>query len=202
MKNPSFFFMLLLLLTACMPQLARGPEVVLINAPSDQRVTGLAEGLEQAVLDQAAPGEISFVRGNAVRFQETHRDMAGSRSPLQAAFIAQALGADFAVTVAAPLYTRTVDEDLGVLGNKRLVHSEVKLAAAIVDPTTAAVLNRFETPTYIFERIESDEKPLVDEADDPDLQAGLKNGLRYLGRPVATELAVLLSRLSSQGHTQ
>jgi hypothetical protein len=195
MKRVLVLPVLFALLSACVPVAETGPKVVLINAPADERVAGLADRLEPAILQQSALGEITFVDSNKVRFQETHRDMAGSRSPLQAAFIARAFGAEYAVTVGAPKYERSVEEGKGLFKNKRLVHIEVMLEASIIDPVSAEVLEVIQTPMYTTDRIESLEKPLVDLDEDPDLEENLERAMLFISRPLATRLAVLLAAL-------
>jgi hypothetical protein len=89
---------LMLLMVGCVPGVRdTRPKVALINAPTEYRVTGLAEDLETLVKEQ--PTTFGFSRASALRFQESSRDMYGSRAPLQAAFIARSQGAVYAVMV-------------------------------------------------------------------------------------------------------
>ena len=195
MKRIMAWTMLIILLNACVPVVETGPKVALINAPADQRVEGLADELERAILRQSAPGEVAFVARNKVRFQETHRDMAGSRSALQAAFIARAFGAEYAVTVGAPVYTRTVKEGKGLFKNKRFIHLEVKLQASFIDPASAEISDVLESPLYVADRIESLDEPIVAMEDDPDLKRNLEQATFFLSRPLATRIAILLAAL-------
>lgn len=125
--------LLLVLLAACAPALETEsvqPVVALINAPADHRVSEIAGALQEEV--QTVPGccRFSFTRTAPVRFQETHRDLFGSRAPDNSAALARNLGARFAVMASAPRFERTVLRDDDAV---RELEGEVQIQATVVD---------------------------------------------------------------------
>jgi hypothetical protein len=199
MKNVGFLIVLLaLFLTACVPQTQSnsGPSVAVINAPTDSRVEGLAEKLETELKRNSAPNVYSFVSRSRVAFQETHRDMAGSRAGLQAAFIARAFGAEYAVMVAAPMFEREVEE-FTVFGTlKREIATKVQLEVVIVDPVTAEPVSTYTSGVYQGFRVETvpEDDELVEESKDPDFLAETQRALNEITPEVATDLELLVSR--------
>jgi hypothetical protein len=187
-----------LLLSACVPQTQGdlGPSVAVINAPADFRVEGLADKLQVELGRNSAPNVYSFVSRNRVEFQETHRDMAGSRAPLQAAFIARVFGAEYSVIVSAPVFEREVDEFTFFGTLKREITTEVQLGAVIIDPVTAEPLATYRSGVYQGFRVETvpEDGELVDESEDPDLLAGTQRALNDIAPGLATDLELLCSR--------
>lgn len=131
-------------LAACAPTTQDGgspttPQIAIVNAPTEARIAGLAEALQQNL--SAYAQDYGFIRPNRLRWQESHRDMYGSRAPLQAAFIARATGAEATVMV-------------GVVGNGlqlvsyQLVRDRLfldfvlsgTLRVGLVDPKTADIV--------------------------------------------------------------
>lgn len=199
MRSIWFFTgIVLFLLTACVPQTQgdAGPSVAVINAPADFRVEGLADELQNELQRSSAPNIYSFVSRNRVEFQETHRDMAGSRSPLQAAFIARAFGAEYAVTIGAPVFEREVDEFTFFDTLKREITTEVQLEAVIIDPVTAEPLATYTSGVYKGFRIETvpEDEELVEESEDPDLQAEIARAFNEITPSLATDLELFFSR--------
>ncbi len=190
------FLLLLFVLAACVPAVTTAepdkPTVALINAPTELRVDVLADELELALRADPASAAYDFSRSFSVRFQETHRDMYRSRAPLQAAFIARVLGADYAVMIAAPLYEREVKLLDFPFAGKRKINITVELQAQIVDPETALVLASFRSPEIRTLRIESVDLPLLSKEDDPDFERAREEALQDLAMPLATELAILV----------
>jgi hypothetical protein len=199
MRSVWFFSIIILFcLTACVPQTQAdvGPLVAVINAPTDFRVEGLADKLETELKRNSAPNIYSFVSRSRVEFQETHRDMAGSRAPLQAAFIARTFGAEYAVIVSAPVFGREVEETEFATSLRREIATRVQLEAAIIDPVTSEVLSSYTSPVYQGFRVEifNTDDELVEESKDPDLQAGIAQALTTLAPGLATDLELLFSR--------
>jgi hypothetical protein len=188
----------LLFLVACVPQTQgdTGPSVAVINAPADFRVEGLADKLQTELERNSAPNVYSFVSRSRVAFQETHRDTAGSRAPLQAAFIARTFGAEYAVIVAAPVFEREVHEFTFFGTLKREITTEVHLEARIIDPATAEVLATYTSSVYKGFRVETvpEDEELVEQSEDPDLQAGIGRALQEIAPGLATDLELLCSR--------
>jgi hypothetical protein len=200
-----FISLLALLLTACVPQAQTdlGPSVAVINAPTDFRVRGLADKLQTELQRNSAPNAYSFVSRSRVEFQETHRDMAGSRAPLQAAFIARAFGAGYSVIVAAPVFERGTEEFVFGQTLKREVSTEVQLEARIIDPATAEVLSTYRSGVYKGFRVEffNTDDEVVEEDKDPDLNAGIGRALNEIAPGLATDLELFFSR-QTQAVTQ
>lgn len=145
--------LLLMALSGCVPALQdTRPKVAFVNAPTESRVNGLAETLVSTIKEQETP--FGFSRSSALRFQETHREMGGSRAPLQAAFIARSQGAVYAVMVGFENDGEVVRSSLD--GNK--VELTLRLdgfaRASIVDPTTANVLATFDSTKITAEQNE------------------------------------------------
>jgi hypothetical protein len=101
------------------------------------------QNLISTIQNQETP--FGFSRSSALRFQETHRDIFGSRAALQAAFIARSQGAVYAVMVGFDNEGDVVRTSLN--GNKVEVTLRLKgrASASIVDPTSAEVLATFES---------------------------------------------------------
>jgi hypothetical protein len=184
----------LLVLAACAPALQNGrAALVLINGPMEERVPGLAEDFQTLLERDPAAPLYRFAAPAAVRFQEVRRDMHGRRAPLQAAFIARNLGAEYAVMVGAPRYERRAKTILTPLGEQRLVTTAVRLEVTIIDPETAAVMFRQRSGLRLATRLEPAHKPLVEEARDPDLLDMRRGLLRDLAPPTVAELSFLLA---------
>jgi hypothetical protein len=190
--------LLALLLIACIPQTQTdsGPSVAVINAPTDFRVAGLADKLQTELQRNSAPNVYSFVSRNRVEFQETHRDMAGSRAPLQAAFIARTFGAEYSVIVSAPVFEREIEEFVVAQTLRREVSTEVQLEARIIDPVTAEVLSTYTSGIYKGFRVEifNTDEEVVDESEDPDLNASIQRALNEISPGLATDLELFCSR--------
>ncbi len=190
--------LVVLSLTACVPQIGQdfGPSIAVVAAPTDFRVEGLADKFQSELGRNSAPSVYSLVSRSRVAFQETHRDMAGSRAPLQAAFIARVFGAEYAVMIAAPVFEREVDEFrvFGVL--KREIATKVQLEVVIVDPVTAEVISTYTSGVYQGFRIETvpADEEFVEESKDPDLQLEIERALNEITPGVATDLELVFSR--------
>lgn len=183
----------LALLASCAPAFQDGRQaVVLINAPTEHRVFGLAEEFQALLERDPASSLYRFAFPASVRFQETHRDMFGNRALRQAAFIARNLSGRYAVLVGAPRYERKASLILTPLGEQRLVATEVTIAVVIVDPDTAGILFTQEGRA-VATRLESARRPLIAKAQDPDLLSLRQRVLRELVLPTSTQLAILLS---------
>jgi hypothetical protein len=136
--------LLFVLLTGCVPAAydAR-PKIAFVNAPTENRVNGLAEALVSTIQEQETP--FGFSRSSALRFQETHRDMFGSRAALQAAFIARSQGAVYGVMVGFENDGEVVRVSLNENKLELTLHLDGFARASIVDPVTAEVLASFDS---------------------------------------------------------
>jgi hypothetical protein len=192
----SLVFLLGLLVTACVPQTDSGPSVAVVGAPAEFRVEGLADRF-QTQLERSSPANIyNFVSRNRTSFQETHRDMAGSRAALQAAFTARAFGAEYAVMIAAPIFERELEEFTSFGTRKREIATRVQLEVVIIDPVTSEPLSTYTSGVYQGYRVETipEDEELVEESEDPDLQAEIGRALNEIVPGVATDLELLVSR--------
>ncbi len=185
---------LVVLAAACAPALEDGRAgLALINGPMEQRVPGLAEDFQVLLEREPAAHLYRFVFPASVRFQEVRRDMFGRRAPLQAAFIARNLGAEYAVMVGAPKYERHAKTIFTPLGEQRLVTTAVRLEVNIIDPESAEVIFSQQSALQLASRLESAQQPLVEEARDPDLLRMRRGLLRELAPPTVAELTLLLA---------
>ncbi|MEX2535831.1 MAG: hypothetical protein WD273_09575 [Trueperaceae bacterium] len=154
------------LLASCVPALedeTAGTQVALINAPAGVRVSFIADALQEQVLEVAGCCEFSFTRSQPVRFQETHRDMFGSRAAPQSASLARNLGAQLAVMAGAPLFERTVNSADG----GREIHGSVELRAIVIDAASARQLATVGSLTFTASRFASENEPLPELEQDP-----------------------------------
>ncbi len=154
MRYVATLMFLLVALTACVPVVQdTRPKVAFINAPTESRVNGLAETLETLVKTRETA--FGFSRSSALRFQETHRDMVGSRAPLQAAFAARSQGAVYAVMVAFENNGEVVRSSLNGDRVDITLRLDGRAVASIVDPVSADILARFESRQIKVEQYET-----------------------------------------------
>jgi hypothetical protein len=154
MKYLAGLFLVLVAVSGCVPAVQdTRPKIAFVNAPTESRVNGLAETLQTTLQTQETP--FGFSRSSAVRFQETHRDMYGSRAPLQAAFIARSQGAVYAAMVGFENDGDVVNSSLS--GNKVTITLKLngRAVASIVDPVTANVLASFTSSVITAEGYET-----------------------------------------------
>lgn len=156
MKRFGFLLLLVVLfiLTACVPVVRdTRPKVAFINAPTESRVSGLAEDLEGLIKEQ--PTTFGFSRSSAIRFQETARDMFGSRAPLQAAFIARSQGAVYAVMVGFDNEGDVVRYSIDGTRLELTLSLKGRAEASIVDPTTAEVIATFVSSEVVAKQYQT-----------------------------------------------
>lgn len=186
---------LVIILTSCMPQLEdSGPSVALINAPAEGRISGLADLLETHLV-KSGPASYTFTPSSRVRFGETHRDMSGSRAPLQAAFIARTYGAAWAVMIGAPTYQREVIEFSFFNIPKRKIISQVKLEVKIVDPVTSNIMSTYASNLYTSVRIETIEGDLIEKDHDPDIHRLITQALSDIVPVLRQDLETRLANM-------
>jgi hypothetical protein len=171
MKQFGFIvFISLLTLTACVPAVRdTRPKVAFINAPTENRVSGLAEDLEALVKEQ--PTTFGFSRSAAVRFQEVSRDMFGSRAPLQAAFIARSQGAVYAVMIGFENDGDVVRASIEGTILELTLSLKGRAEASIVDPTTAEILATFVSSEVVAKQYETIRLELPESLDPLDPRA-------------------------------
>ena len=162
---------------------------------------GLANLFQVALQGLSSQSDLGFVSRNRSAFQETHRDFYSSRAPLQAAFTAQAFGAELAVTVGAPLFERHVSVVGGFGARKRLVRVSARLRAMIYDAATAELLSTHDSRRYDAVRVEPADEDLVELEDDPDVASVLIRGVTDISPGVATDLALLAGRIQAERFT-
>lgn len=148
------FLFILIALTGCVPALRdTRPKVAFINGPTESRVSGLAEDLETLIKEQ--PTTFGFSRSSAIRFQESSRDMFGSRAPLQAAFIARSQGAVYAVMIGFENEGEVVRSGLDGTRLELTLNLKGRASASIVDPATAEVLATFVSSEVFAKQYET-----------------------------------------------
>jgi hypothetical protein len=155
MKQISFGLLaFLLFLTGCVPVTRdTRPKVAFINAPTESRVSGLAEDLEGLIREQ--PTTFGFSRASAIRFQETSRDMFGSRAPLQAAFIARSQGAVYSVMVGFENEGDVIRYSIDGMTFELTLSLRGRAKASIVDPTTAEVIATFVSSEVVAKQYQT-----------------------------------------------
>ena len=203
---------LFLVLVGCCPvQQNAVPTVAVLNAPSENSVLGLAEQFERSLVKQPEAIAFGLSSRDALRYQETHRGMSGSRAPMQAAFSARSQGALYAVMLGFD--TQSVVTDIELIGERLEIHLELsgQLEATIVGAQGADVLGTFRSPTFTRRGLEThsfkvdpntaEGKAELDslkaEALDDPLAAfsgaNFEDALKDLSQPVAAELARLVT---------
>lgn len=165
-----FLAALTLLLSACVPASVGeeeiSPVVAIINAPAEARVSALADTLERWMREIPSCCAFSFTRSQPVRFQETHRDMFGSRAVPQALSLAANLSADLAVMASAPRFERNVESYDG----GREVSGEVQVRAVLLDVETGERLATVGSLTFRDSRTVGASETLPSIEDDPTMQ--------------------------------
>ena len=136
-------------LTGCVPSSENvRPRIAVVNAPTELRFPGLADAFS-AALKKKHGATFAFSPPATLRFQETHRDMHGSRAPLQASFIARSQGASYGVMVGL-LGVKTARP---VAINAEALKVEVtltgQLQAVLVDPASADAFATFVSPGFV-----------------------------------------------------
>lgn len=185
--------LLLAAIAGCAPTAMEDPartQVALINAPAEQRVAMVADALEEEVAGVRSCCSFSFARSQPVRFQETHRDLFGSRAAPQAASLARNLGASLAVMAGAPRYERTVER----VDGGREIRGVVQLRAIVVDASSGEQLGTVGSRTFRDRRLVGEDEPLPEVEDDP-LMIDLT---RQAVADLAPHLAALLEDLTAE----
>ena len=197
MKPAGFLSILLLAvgLSGCLPSAQEEPgvQVALVNAPAGERVSFLAEALQGELLALNRCCRFDFARTAPIRFQETHRDMFGSRAAPQAAAIARNLGSELAVMVSAPRFERRVER----VDGGREVSGVVRLQASAIDAATGRSLGSVGSLTFRGSRIEDAGRPLPELEEDPTMRdlAGAATS------DLAPHLAALIEDVASRFET-
>jgi hypothetical protein len=146
MKHFALLWLVLLLIlgTSCVPVVQdTRPKVAFLNAPTEYRVLGLAEELESLIREELTT--FGFTRSSPLRYQESHRDMYGSRAALQAAFVARSQGSAYAVMVGFENDGDAVRTSLNGIKLELTLNLKGRAVASIVDPETAKILGTFES---------------------------------------------------------
>ncbi|HEX7022037.1 MAG TPA: hypothetical protein VF171_04200 [Trueperaceae bacterium] len=190
---------LLVALAACLPTAQQNdrPDVAVVGGPTENRVPGLADDLQELLLQEFAPLPYDFIDRRIVAFQETHREMHGARAPLQAAFIARAFGGELSVLVGAPLYRREVEGVQDAFGDKRVVTTIVQVHIAVVEPRHALVIAALDSGIHRSVRFEPAELPLLPLSEDPGLKRDRREALQDVAGPLAAQLSSLLAATCS-----
>lgn len=206
----------LFLVSCCPVQQNAVPTVAVLNAPSENSIVGLAEQFQTDLSNQAAALAFGLSSRNALRYQETHRGMSGSRAPMQAAFAARSQGALYAVMLGFD--AQKVISDTTIIGDRLEIDLKLsgRLKATIVSAQGADVLGTFSSPTFTKRGLEvytlsadpntpegkAEQDRLTAEALDDSLSAfsgsNFETALNDLAQPVASELARLVTASAQQ----
>lgn len=183
---------LLLVLAACMPG-ALGPsevdqrDVIITNAPAEDRVDGLSGRFAAALRDEPACCDFTIHRIAAVELHEPHRDMYAHRGLLSSAAIARTVNAGWAVLVSSDGYRRTVEQH----GNRLLVTVETGVKVTIVD-SEANEYGSFTSAVMEGRRFQRADEPLVGERREPLLTELTAAALTEVSGPVVARLNELV----------
>jgi hypothetical protein len=185
--------LLMALLVACAPAATQEPSepvVALINAPAELRVAPAADALQAEV--ESVPGccTFAFTRSRPVRFQETRRDLFGSRAAPNAAALARNLGADLAVMAGAPLFERTVE----AIDGAREVRGVVQFRATVLDAATGNALGSVGSLVFRDSRVVREGEALPEPDEDPMMLALMREAVADL----APHLAAVLMDLAAE----
>ncbi len=180
-------------LTACAPSTEKArPVVAIMNAPAEARASGAAEAVQDH-LQQDPNRQFDMVSAFTMRFLESHTDLFRDRAAPSAARIARDQSADLAVMVGAPVLEREVT--LSRDEASRRVDVSLALEAQVVDPATEAVVQTLRTRTHQGTRVEANDAPLPEPADDPTVQALVMEAAPELARSLSAELPFVFSEL-------
>lgn len=191
LRNLSIVALSMLLLAACAPATSNPNKIAVVNAPAENRVLGFAQALQEHLKNARPAPTYTFISDTAARYQESHRDIAYSRAPLQAAFIARATNARYTVMISAPV----LDRDVEVSTRnplKKTISVNLQLEISIIEPENATQVAHFTSPVYTYTRIEFTDEDLPDEPDDPTILELLDKALNKLTPHVALELNRLM----------
>jgi len=183
-----------LFLGACAPTATPPAEarVAVMNGPAQSALSGSAEAV-QAELEKQPDRGFSLVSAFTMRFLESHNDLFHSRAAGSAARIARSEGADLAVMVGAPVLERTVT--LSADEASRRVDVAVALEAQVVDAATDAVVQTLRTRTQQGSRVEANDLPLPEPAEDPTVVALMQTAAPELSFSLLAELPYLIKQL-------
>jgi hypothetical protein len=189
--------LLMALLGSCAPGVTQEPSepvVAFINAPAEQRVAPAADALQAEV--ESVPGccTFSFTRSAPVRFQETHRDLFGSRAAPNAAALARNLSADLAVMAGAPRFERTVE----AIDGAREVRGVVQFRATVLDATTGEALGSVGSLVFRDSRLVREGEPLPEPDEDPMMLALMRDAVADLAPHLAAVLLDLAAEAASR----
>lgn len=158
-----------LLLTACAPAATGGgPAVAVMNGPSDGRVPGSAQLLQQEMALQGAL-HFHFVNDAAMRFAEGHNDFHHDRAVTSAGRLARTYGAPYAVLIGAPTLDRQVTLSSGK--SVRTVDVTLRMEALVIDASSDSVVARIGSLTFERTRRESVDTLLPSVQQDPTVLA-------------------------------
>ena len=167
MKRILLILVPILLLAGCVPaadgEAADGPaEVITVNGPTEDAVSGLPEAVENLIKAEADCCSFEFHWAAPVRAQERQRDLNGYLAPTAAGKIVRSLGADRALLVSSTGYERTVEE------RRNVRYITVTAAArAVVVTADGTEVAEFTGRPRRAERREAAAEELVSERQEP-----------------------------------
>lgn len=183
-----------LLLAACAPSTSSvsEPVVAVINGPAQHAINGSAQAVHEHFVQDTERG-FALVSPFSLRFLESHSDLFDDRAAPTAARIARNQGADLAILVGAPIQTRTVT--LSRDEASRRVDIELALEALVIDARNGAVVQTLRTRSHFGSRVEANDFPLPEPAEDGTLMALVGDAAVQLAAALRAELPYLFSQL-------
>jgi len=161
---------LVLALGGCAPAAggSSGPAVAVLNGPTEGRIIGSAELLQQDMAHQGAL-HFHFVNSAAMRFAEGHNDLYHDRALTAAGRVARSYGAPYAVLIGASTLDRTVT--ISQDKSARAVDVTLQMEAIVVDASTDEATARISSQTFEQTRYESTSETLPPVQRDPTVQS-------------------------------
>ena len=196
-RGPGHKLAIILLVTAALAACAPGaeesrPVVALMNAPAEATAPGAAETVQDRLQGDLSRS-FDMVSAFTMRFLESHTDLFRDRAAPSAARIARDQSADLAVMIGAPVLEREVT--LSRDEASRRIDVSIALEAQVVDPNTEAVVQTLRTRTHQGSRVEANDAPLPEAADDSTVAALVQEAAPELARSLAAELPFVFKEL-------
>ena len=170
----------LLLLGGCLPGTAGAPglpKVALINGPAETRLPGLAETLERQAGTAPAAVGFAWAAPAQVRFLEVRRNLFFRRSVNEAARLARAVGAQAALMIGAPTFTREVNQLTTLAGPRQQVIITVGVRLLLIDAESEVVVNELSSDLFSASRLEPTTTVLPPPEEDPALPGLLETAV-------------------------
>lgn len=183
-----------LLLAACVPgtQPETEAELIVINAPEERRVVGVADAFVARIDDLGTPG-FDVVRNVAIAGVEQRSNLGGSRAVPSAARIARTFGAAWTLMLGPVDIERKV-RDVG--GGEVEIVVNLSVEGILVRGSDERVLASLESRSFTGRRFAPASEPLPDLLQDPTVAALAARAGAALAPPFREVVASLVSENS------